>query len=199
MSQTTELSVGQLSARSGVAISALHFYEAKGLIRSRRTAGNQRRYTRDTLRRIAFIRVSQRVGIPLKTIQHALSALPDGRTPNREDWARLSALWRTELDDRIRQLQRLRDGLTDCIGCGCLSLDRCALANPDDVLAARGPGSRLMVAPAAGCAVPGEGADASAGGPAGALAGRRADAGTGFEACAGPVAEPGGEADSGAA
>ncbi|GAA3445452.1 redox-sensitive transcriptional activator SoxR [Planomonospora venezuelensis] len=147
MSQNSELTVGQVAARSGVAVSALHFYEAKGLIRSRRTAGNQRRYSRDTLRRIAFIRVSQRVGIPLKTIQHALSALPDERTPNREDWARLSALWRAELDDRIRQLQRLRDGLTDCIGCGCLSLDRCALANPGDMLAAQGPGSRLMVAP----------------------------------------------------
>ncbi|GGS63607.1 redox-sensitive transcriptional activator SoxR [Planobispora rosea] len=149
MSQNSELTVGQVAARSGVAVSALHFYEAKGLIRSRRTAGNQRRYTRDTLRRIAFIRVSQRVGIPLKTIQRALSALPDERTPNREDWARLSEMWRSELDDRIRQLQRLRDGLTDCIGCGCLSLDRCALANPEDVLAAQGPGSRLMVVPRA--------------------------------------------------
>ncbi|MFC4059623.1 redox-sensitive transcriptional activator SoxR [Planomonospora corallina] len=147
MSQSTELTVGQLAARSGVAVSALHFYEAKGLIRSRRTAGNQRRYTRDTLRRVAFIRASQRVGIPLRTIQHALSALPDGRTPNREDWARLSELWRAELDDRIRQLQRLRDGLTECIGCGCLSLNRCALANPGDVLASRGPGSRLVVTP----------------------------------------------------
>ncbi|GII05069.1 redox-sensitive transcriptional activator SoxR [Planobispora takensis] len=149
MSQNSELTVGQVATRSGVAVSALHFYEAKGLIRSRRTAGNQRRYTRDTLRRIAFIRVSQRVGIPLKVIQNALSALPDERTPNREDWARLSAMWRSELDDRIKQLQRLRDGLTDCIGCGCLSLDRCALANPGDVQAARGPGSRLMVAPPA--------------------------------------------------
>ncbi|MBG0829190.1 redox-sensitive transcriptional activator SoxR [Planomonospora sp. ID67723] len=154
MSQNSELTVGQVSARSGVAVSALHFYEAKGLIRSRRTAGNQRRYSRDTLRRIAFIRVSQRVGIPLKTIQRALSALPDERTPNREDWARLSALWRSELDDRIRQLQRLRDGLTDCIGCGCLSLDRCALANPGDVLASQGPGSRLMVAPRRDCVQP---------------------------------------------
>ncbi|MEV7009449.1 redox-sensitive transcriptional activator SoxR [Streptosporangium sp. NPDC051022] len=142
-----ELTVGQLAARSGVAVSALHFYEARGLIRSRRTAGNQRRFSRDTLRRIAFIRVSQRVGIPLKTIQEALAELPDERTPTREDWARLSATWQSELDDRIKQLQRLRDGLTDCIGCGCLSLDRCALANPDDVAAARGPGSRLMIPP----------------------------------------------------
>ncbi|GAA3119834.1 redox-sensitive transcriptional activator SoxR [Streptosporangium carneum] len=146
VSKNMEITVGQLAARSGVAVSALHFYEAKGLIRSRRTAGNQRRFSRDTLRRIAFIRVSQRVGIPLRTIQDALSALPDERTPTREDWARLSATWQSELDDRIRQLQRLRDGLTDCIGCGCLSLDRCALANPDDAAAARGPGSRLMLA-----------------------------------------------------
>lgn len=145
MLKNSEMTVGQLAARSGVAVSALHFYEAKGLIRSRRTAGNQRRFTRDMLRRIAFIRVAQRVGIPLKTIRDALSALPDGRTPTREDWARLSAMWRSEMDDRIRQLQRLRDGLTDCIACGCLSLDRCALANPDDAAAARGPGSRLMV------------------------------------------------------
>ncbi|GAA3163840.1 redox-sensitive transcriptional activator SoxR [Planomonospora alba] len=165
MSQSTELTVGQLAARSGVAVSALHFYEAKGLIRSRRTAGNQRRYTRDTLRRIAFIRASQRVGIPLRTIQHALSALPDGRTPNREDWARLSALWRSELDDRIRQLQRLRDGLTECIGCGCLSLDRCALANPDDVLASRGPGSRLLVGPEAERGEAGKGPAGGPGGP----------------------------------
>ncbi|GAA3015215.1 MULTISPECIES: redox-sensitive transcriptional activator SoxR [Streptosporangium] len=152
MPNTPEMTVGQLSARSGVAVSALHFYEAKGLIRSRRTAGNQRRFPRDTLRRIAFIRVSQRVGIPLRTIQEALAALPDGRTPTREDWERLSAVWQDELDGRIRQLERLRHGLTDCIACGCLSLDRCALANPDDVAAARGPGSRLMVAPRRECA-----------------------------------------------
>ncbi len=164
VSNNTEITVGQLASRSGVAVSALHFYEAKGLIRSRRTAGNQRRFSRDTLRRIAFIRVSQRVGIPLRTIQKALSALPDGRTPTREDWSRLSAAWQDELDDRIRQLQRLRDGLADCIGCGCLSLDRCALANPDDVAAARGPGSRLMIPQrdcAPDCREPG--AEASAG------------------------------------
>lgn len=139
-----ELTVGQLAERSGVAVSALHFYEAKGLISSRRTAGNQRRYTRDTLRRVAFIRLAQRLGIPLKTIKEALSALPEERTPTRGDWARLSATWRAELDDRIEQLQRLRDDLTDCIGCGCLSLDRCALANPHDRLGEEGPGARRM-------------------------------------------------------
>ncbi|YCK33458.1 redox-sensitive transcriptional activator SoxR [Actinomadura sp. ATCC 39365] len=139
-----ELTVGQLAERSGVAVSALHFYETKGLIASRRTAGNQRRYHRDTLRRVAFIRLSQRLGIPLATIKDALSELPDGRTPNREDWARLSAAWRGELDDRIEQLQRLRDDLTDCIGCGCLSLDRCPVANPRDRLGDEGPGARRM-------------------------------------------------------
>ncbi|MFB7711036.1 redox-sensitive transcriptional activator SoxR [Streptomyces sp. NPDC058287] len=139
-----ELTVGQLSARSGAAVSALHFYEAKGLISSRRTTGNQRRYQRDTLRRVAFIRAAQRVGIPLATIRDALSALPEGRTPTREDWAHLSEAWRSELDQRITQLGRLRDHLTDCIGCGCLSLENCVLSNPDDVFGERLTGSRLM-------------------------------------------------------
>jgi MerR family redox-sensitive transcriptional activator SoxR len=139
-----ELTVGQLSARSGAAVSALHFYEAKGLISSRRTTGNQRRYQRDTLRRVAFIRAAQRVGIPLATIRDALSELPEGRTPTREDWAHLSEAWRSELDQRITQLGRLRDHLTDCIGCGCLSLENCVLSNPDDVFGERLTGSRLM-------------------------------------------------------
>ncbi|MFI0826672.1 redox-sensitive transcriptional activator SoxR [Streptomyces roseolus] len=139
-----ELTVGQLSARSGAAVSALHFYEAKGLIGSRRTAGNQRRYSRDALRRVAFIRAAQRVGIPLATIREALSGLPEERTPTREDWSRLSAAWRTELDDRIKQLGRLRDHLSDCIGCGCLSLETCVLSNPDDVVGERMAGSRLL-------------------------------------------------------
>ncbi|MFJ4848007.1 MULTISPECIES: redox-sensitive transcriptional activator SoxR [unclassified Streptomyces] len=143
---TRELTVGQLSARSGAAVSALHFYESKGLIRSRRTAGNQRRYTRDTLRRVAFIRASQRVGMPLAAIREALDGLPAGRTPDRADWARLSAGWRSELDARIEQLVRLRDSLDDCIGCGCLSLDRCALSNPGDVLGEQGPGARRLLA-----------------------------------------------------
>lgn len=138
------LTVGQLSARSGVAVSALHFYEAEGLISSRRTPGNQRRYSRDVLRRVAFIRASQRVGIPLRAIRAALDQLDDNRTPSRRDWTRLSAAWRDDLDDRIGQLQRLRDRLTGCIGCGCLSLDRCALANPDDVLGQEGPGPRNL-------------------------------------------------------
>ncbi|WP_329387459.1 redox-sensitive transcriptional activator SoxR [Streptomyces sp. NBC_01351] len=138
-----ELTVGQLSARSGAAVSALHFYEAKGLITSRRTSGNQRRYTRDALRRVAFVRAAQRVGIPLASIREALTRLPEERTPNRDDWARLSEAWRKELDERISKLGRLRDHLTDCIGCGCLSLETCALSNPDDVIGERVTGSRL--------------------------------------------------------
>ena len=141
MSQAGELTVGQLSARSGAAVSTLHFYESRGLIHSRRTAGNQRRYSRDTLRRVAFVRAAQRVGMPLKDIAAALAALPDGRVPTRSDWSRLSASWRAALSERISRLERLRDNLDDCIGCGCLSLDRCALANPDDALAAHGPGA----------------------------------------------------------
>ncbi|MFN8590510.1 MAG: redox-sensitive transcriptional activator SoxR [Thermomicrobiales bacterium] len=139
-----ELTPGELSARSGVAISALHFYERQGLIHSRRTSGNQRRYPREMLRRVAFIRAAQRVGIPLADIHDALATLPEGRTPGRDDWAQLSARWRDDLDHRIAQLTRLRDDLTQCIGCGCLSLDRCSLYNPEDTLSRRGPGAHLL-------------------------------------------------------
>lgn len=140
-----ELTVGQLAARSGVAVSALHFYEAQGLLISRRTSGNQRRYPRDALRRVAFIRASQRVGIPLRTIKDALDRLGDRRTPTRQDWARLSSAWQADLDERIATLQALRDRLTGCIGCGCLSLDRCRLANPNDILGADGPGPHRLL------------------------------------------------------
>jgi MerR family transcriptional regulator, redox-sensitive transcriptional activator SoxR len=140
-----ELTVGELAARSGVATSALRFYEREGLIRSRRTSGNQRRYSRDTLRRVAFIRTSQRLGIPLATIGEVLGLLPDDRTPTREDWTRISERWRSDLDERIRTLERLRDNLTDCIGCGCLSLDRCVLSNPYDRLSSHGPGPRRLI------------------------------------------------------
>ena len=140
-----ELSPGQLAERAGVAVSALHFYEAEGLIHSRRTGGNQRRYPRDTLRRVAFIRASQRVGIPLKAIKEALATLPENRTPTRADWARLSQSWREDLDDRIRRLEDLRDQLDGCIGCGCLSIDRCRLYNPDDLRGNEGPGARKLV------------------------------------------------------
>lgn len=137
-----ELSVGEAARRSGVAVSALHFYERKGLIRSLRTAGNQRRYASDVLRRIAVIRVAQRVGVPLEAVRRAFASLPDERTPTREEWASMSATWREELEERITQLVNLKDRLTDCIGCGCLSLTACALANPGDALAAEGGGPR---------------------------------------------------------
>jgi MerR family transcriptional regulator, redox-sensitive transcriptional activator SoxR len=142
---TKELTVGQVAERAGVAVSALHFYERQGLIHSRRTSGNQRRYRRDTLRRVSFIRISQRVGMPLARIRQALEALPDNRTPTRTDWAAVSEQWRDELDTRIAQLIRLRDDLTGCIGCGCLSLDTCTLSNPGDELAAAGPGPRRLM------------------------------------------------------
>ena len=142
--QVKELTPGELSERSGVAVSALHFYEREGLIASRRTSGNQRRYHRETLRRVAFIRISQRVGIPLSEIRAALDTLPEGRTPTRRDWAKLSTAWRTNLDERITQLTRLRDNLTGCIGCGCLSLGSCTLVNPHDRLGEAGPGARVL-------------------------------------------------------
>ncbi|HEY4294342.1 redox-sensitive transcriptional activator SoxR [Luteibacter sp.] len=137
-----ELSVGEAARRAGVAVSALHFYERKGLIRSLRTSGNQRRYGADVLRRLAVIRVAQRVGIPLETVRRAFEALPEERTPTREEWAIMSAAWHEELEERIAQLVNLKDRLTDCIGCGCLSLTACALANPGDTLAAEGDGAR---------------------------------------------------------
>ncbi|QHB73741.1 redox-sensitive transcriptional activator SoxR [Stenotrophomonas sp. 364] len=135
-----ELSVGEVAKRSGVAVSALHFYERKGLIRSLRTAGNQRRFARDVLRRLAVIRVAQRVGMPLEAVATAFAALPENKTPTKAEWARMSALWRSELDQRIEQLLLLRNQLTDCIGCGCLSLKRCWLANPGDALGDQGDG-----------------------------------------------------------
>ncbi len=141
---TLELAPGELAERAGVAISALHFYEREGLITSRRTSGNQRRYPRDTLRRVAFIRMSQRLGIPLARVRDALATLPTDRVPTSRDWAKLSAGWRQDLDDRIAHLQRLRDNLADCIGCGCLSLKSCALSNPGDMLAGQGPGAARL-------------------------------------------------------
>jgi MerR family transcriptional regulator, redox-sensitive transcriptional activator SoxR len=141
----SELTVGQLAARSGVAVSALHFYEREGLISSWRTSGNQRRYRRDTLRRVALIRVAQRVGIPLADVRAALAQLPEGRASTRADWECLSRRWRDELEERIHRLEQLRDDFTDCIGCGCLSIDRCALANPNDRLGERGTGPRRLL------------------------------------------------------
>jgi MerR family redox-sensitive transcriptional activator SoxR len=138
------LSAGQLAARSGVAVSTIHFYEAKGLIRGWRSAGNQRRYSRDVLRRVAIIKVAQRLGLPLSMIKQAIDSLPGGRTPTAKDWKRLSAEWRKELDRRIALLQRLRGQLDSCIGCGCLSLKICQLRNPGDTVSGQGSGPRLM-------------------------------------------------------
>jgi MerR family redox-sensitive transcriptional activator SoxR len=139
-----QVTIGELSARSGVPPSALRFYEAQGLIRAERTSGNQRRFARPTLRRIAFIRTAQRVGLSLDEIKAALDTLPDNRTPNKADWARLSRGWQPRLDEQIARLERLRDKLTSCIGCGCLSLKTCALSNPDDAMSAVGPGAAWL-------------------------------------------------------
>ncbi len=139
-----ELTVGEVARRSGIAVSALHFYEARGLIASHRTSGNQRRYGRDVLRRIAIIRVAQDVGIPLAEIAAALAALPEGRTPTRHDWRILSEGWAVQLDRRIAQLKKLRTGLAGCIGCGCMSIDRCPLYNPEDRLGRQGTGARRL-------------------------------------------------------
>lgn len=136
-----QLTIGQVADRSGVAQTALRFYEDRGLISSTRTSGNQRRYQRPVLRRLAFIRAAQRVGLSLEQISDALSELPADHAPTKADWTRLSRSWREELDARIDGLQRLRDRLTGCIGCGCLSLRSCALQNPDDQAAEEGPGS----------------------------------------------------------
>ena len=139
-----DLTVGEVAARSGIRVSAVHFYEAKGLIHAARSSGNQRRFAREVLRRIAVIKVAQRAGIPLATIKQAMRRLPPHRAPGREDWEQLSAVWRDELDSRILRLSRLRDQLSLCIGCGCLSTVHCPLRNPDDALGAEGPGPRLL-------------------------------------------------------
>jgi len=138
------LTVGQVAKRSGVAVSTLHYYEAEGLISSWRNQGNQRRYAREVLRRVAVIKVAQRAGMPLASIRQALEALPGGRTPTAEDWKKLSAGWKADLSDRITRLTRLRDQLDGCIGCGCLSLGVCPLRNPWDKLSKLGPGAQLL-------------------------------------------------------
>jgi MerR family redox-sensitive transcriptional activator SoxR len=140
------MTIGEVAERAGVATSALRFYESEGLIESTRSGGNQRRYHRDVLRRVAFARAAQRVGLSLDEIRRALGSLPDGRTPTSKDWERLSRSWRPVLDARIAELQALRDRLDGCIGCGCLSLRACQLANPHDVAAAAGPGARYLLA-----------------------------------------------------
>lgn len=139
-----EFTVGEVAARSGLAVSALHFYERKGLIRAGRTAGNQRRYGADVLRRLGLLQAAQALGIPLAEIAAVLAALPDGRAPTRGDWEVLSTQWADGLDRRIGALQLLRENLAGCIGCGCLSLDRCAIFNAGDHMAAAGPGPAVL-------------------------------------------------------
>lgn len=139
------LSIGDLSARSGLATSALRYYEDRGLIDSVRTSGNQRRFERAMLRRVAVIRAAQAVGLSLRQIEAALASLPDGRVPNKKDWERLSQRWRGDLDAKISELQRLRDDLSSCIGCGCLSLNSCRLLNAGDIAATRGAGPRYLM------------------------------------------------------
>ncbi len=139
------LTIGAMSERTGVSHSALRFYEAEGLIHSTRSDGGQRRYTRDTLRRVSFIRVAQQVGLSLEEVGAALASLPENRTPNQRDWERVSKAWRPRIDGQIAVLERLRDRLTGCIGCGCLSMKACQLLNPGDAAAARGPGPRYVL------------------------------------------------------
>jgi MerR family transcriptional regulator, redox-sensitive transcriptional activator SoxR len=146
MRTTDLLTVGEVARRSGFAQSALRFYERVGLLHTTRTSGGQRRYQRNVLRRLAFIRAARNVGLTLDEVAAALSTLPDGRAPTKEDWSRLSRGWRHRLDDQIAALTRLRDGLDSCIGCGCLSLRTCAMSNPDDVVATRGPGAAYLPA-----------------------------------------------------
>jgi MerR family transcriptional regulator, redox-sensitive transcriptional activator SoxR len=140
-----DLTIGEAAARVGLATSTLRYYEDEGLIASRRTAAGHRRYPREVLRRLSFVRVAQRVGLSLDEIRAALATLPEGRTPTRRDWSRLSASWRVRLDERIALLERLRDDLDGCIGCGCLSLRECALWNTDDHAAALGAGPRYLL------------------------------------------------------
>src|ERR687893_426248 len=139
------LTIGEVARRSGVASSALRFYEHRGLIGSERAGSGHRRYPRSVLRRIAFIVFAQRVGLTLEEIGEELSKLPPDRAPTRHDWSQLSSGWSSRIDERIAELERLKAGLTECIGCGCLSLDRCQLANPGDRAASRGPGPRYWV------------------------------------------------------
>src|SRR3954471_3076915 len=139
------MTIGEVAERTGVAVSALRFYDAEGFVTSVRTAGGQRRFSREVLRRIAFIRVAQTGGLTLEEIRDSLAPLPEGRTPTKADWTRLSRAWRPRLDAQIALLERLRDELASCIGCGCLSLQACALYNPDDLAASLGEGARYLL------------------------------------------------------
>jgi MerR family transcriptional regulator, redox-sensitive transcriptional activator SoxR len=145
MDRSDLLTIGETAERSGLATSAIRFYEAEGLISSRRTQGNQRLFARHTLRRLAFIRAAQRVGLSLDTVAAALATLPPDRAPTKAQWAKLSRTWRRQLDERIADLEALRDDLTSCIGCGCLSLATCRLYNPQDAARANGSGPRFLL------------------------------------------------------
>jgi MerR family redox-sensitive transcriptional activator SoxR len=142
-----ELSIGDVARHTGLSVHALRFYEREGLLRTTRTSGGQRRYERSVLRRLAFVRAARNVGLSLDEVAAALASLPGGRTPTRADWTRLSRTWRRRLDEQIEALTALRDGLDSCIGCGCLSLKRCAMSNPGDVAAAYGPGAAYLPRP----------------------------------------------------
>lgn len=139
------LPIGDVAARSGLATSAIRYYEAEGLITATRTASGHRRFARHTLRRLAFIRAAQRVGLPLGDVVASLKTLPEDRAPTKAEWAKLSRTWRRRLDERIRELEQLRDDLTSCIGCGCLSLTTCRLSNPDDLASQNGVGARFLL------------------------------------------------------
>ena len=147
MDTRDRLSIGEVSRRSGFATSALRYYEGQGLIAAERSGGGQRTFQRSVLRRLAFIRAARNVGLSLEEVAAALAALPDSRTPTRADWTRLSRAWRARLDAQIAALEKLRDGLDSCIGCGCLSLKRCTMSNPADVARTDGPGARYLPAP----------------------------------------------------
>ncbi|MCL1115613.1 redox-sensitive transcriptional activator SoxR [Shewanella basaltis] len=144
MSVDMKLSVGQVAKRCGINISAIHFYEQKGLIKSWRNNGNQRRYSRDVIRRISLIKAAQQLGISLEEIANAFASLPNGRTATQQDWTSLSLMWKDTLSQRINQLQQLKDSLESCIGCGCLSMTHCPLYNPNDKLQSQGPGPVLL-------------------------------------------------------
>jgi MerR family redox-sensitive transcriptional activator SoxR len=146
-SLSDELTIGELSRRSGVAVSALRYYETVGLIASERSSGNQRRYPRHMLRRVSLVSVAKRLGIPLADVQEALASVPLDRTPSQDDWQRASRVWKRTLEERRRAIERLERELTGCIGCGCLSMRSCALLNPDDALGAAGPGARRLTVP----------------------------------------------------
>jgi MerR family redox-sensitive transcriptional activator SoxR len=145
LSSRDRLTIGELAARSGFATSALRYYEELGLIAAERTAGRQRRFRRATLRRLAFIRAAQRIGLSLDEVRDSLARLPADHVPTTEEWTRIAGTWQRRIDDRIDQLRRLRDQLTGCVGCGCLSVTRCALSNPGDAAAAAGPGPRYLL------------------------------------------------------